>query len=414
MNSGLDAIAVVAPNDIWAGGRYWQEGQIDGHTLLEHWDGTQWTLVDTPDVGGIDDIFVAAPNDIWALGFAFKPNTQYLLHWDGSTWQKVPLDIYALALGGTSGTDIWALGSPSMIRHWDGASWSPVPGPDPSSIAESISDVKAFTPNDAWAVGHWYFNVTSHGGIILHWDGTAWTYTYRGSGGSLLSVAGTSGKDVWIGGSTQYAHGRLYHWDGQQWRVSRGPQPLRGTVAYTGLAALATDDVWTVGGVQTYPIGQYYALLGHWDGKRWSSVPTPTLSESHNWLAAVAVVNAEDVWAVGAQGEIDAEQTLIMHATRPCYLPPAPKLQQPQNNASILFSPLQLVWKQSATATHYEIQMRRDSTTGPFILRAKTKQRKYLVAERFEDGQYFWRVRGCNGGGCGAWSAYYSFHVHSP
>lgn len=413
--SGLTAIAAVAPNDIWIGGSFYQEGNSDSHTLIEHWDGRQWTIVDTPDVGGITDIFAAAPNDVWVLGSAFMPNTQYLLHWDGSTWQKVASDIYARSIGGTSGTDVWVLGNPWTIRHWDGTNWSTASGPPPSGAIEALLDMKAFTPNDAWAVGTYVINAAIHGGIMVHWDGTEWTYM-SGPSDNLLSLDGMSSSDFWVAGSPREPTTKnyLHHWDGRGWTRYRAPKPGNVYAVFSGLATVSQNDAWVVGHTYSIYTTERHVIIGHWDGTRWSPIAPPTLGNIPASLWRVAAVNAEDVWAVGNQEKDGKLQTLIMHATRPCYLPPVPKLRQPQDDANILLSPLQLVWKDSATATRYEIQMRRDSIKGPIVLRAETKQRKYRVAKRFEDGLYFWRVRGCNGGGCGAWSDYRSFRVHSP
>lgn len=414
-SSGLEAIAVAAPNDIWAGGSFDQEGDPDSHTLLEHWDGAQWTIVDTPDVGRVRDFFVASPDDVWALGSAFKPNTQYLLHWDGNTWHKVASDIHARSIGGTSGTDVWQIEYPWATRHWDGTSWNAASGPPPSGIAEPLWDMKAFTPNDAWGVGSYRINAAIHGGIIVHWDGTEWTY--RGSpSDDLLALDGVSSSDLWVAGSpnTPTTKNYLYHWDGQGWTRYRAPKPGNLYAVFTGLAAVSQNDVWAVGHTYTSPTTEERILMEHWNGKRWSPVAAPSLGITSPDLWKIAAVNTEDVWAVGTQKKDGKFQPLIMHATRPCYLPPAPKLRQPQDNANILLSPLQLVWKNSATATRYEIQMRRDGETGPVILRAPTTQRKYRFTKILDTGHYLWRVRGCNGGGCGAWSPYSSFDVFRP
>jgi hypothetical protein len=64
--------------------------------LVEHWDGTRWKLIPTPDVGAGDGFLsgVAAvgPGDVWAVGWtAHGDSLQPLVeHWDGRTWSVVP------------------------------------------------------------------------------------------------------------------------------------------------------------------------------------------------------------------------------------------------------------------------------------------------------------------------------------
>ena len=81
----LYAVAAVAANDVWAVGSYSPNGH-DYFTLLEHWDGTRWSVV--PSATGTYDtltgITVLASNDIWAVGWDLTGAE--ILHWDGQTW----------------------------------------------------------------------------------------------------------------------------------------------------------------------------------------------------------------------------------------------------------------------------------------------------------------------------------------
>jgi hypothetical protein len=50
-----------------------------------------------------------------------------------------------------------------VILHWNGSAWSVVP----SGTSTFLVGVWASGPNDAW--------VTGGAGTILHWDGAAWS-----------------------------------------------------------------------------------------------------------------------------------------------------------------------------------------------------------------------------------------------
>ena len=59
--------------------------------LIEHWDGTQWSIVTSPQVSGYllgADALTAA--DAWAVGYVINAGqVQTLaLHWDGSEWTQ--------------------------------------------------------------------------------------------------------------------------------------------------------------------------------------------------------------------------------------------------------------------------------------------------------------------------------------
>src|SRR5207249_2051684 len=74
------AVAVVAANDIWAVG-------AGGGTLTEHWDGSSWTRVPSPNPGpGNNELYAVAAvatNDIWAVGSSYGGLRQTLIeHWN--------------------------------------------------------------------------------------------------------------------------------------------------------------------------------------------------------------------------------------------------------------------------------------------------------------------------------------------
>src|SRR3954454_23616981 len=71
---------------------------------------------------------------------------------------------------------------------------------------------------------------------------------------------------------------------GLAWRMVPSPN----VVQLRGVAALATNDVWAVGGYPT-------TLIVHWDGTTWSVVSSPPTGGELNAVAAVA---ANDIWAV--------------------------------------------------------------------------------------------------------------------
>src|SRR5207302_3231888 len=99
---GVDAIS---PNDAWLVGSY--QGQGPSRTLVEHWDGQQWSIDPSPNVGQdfnhLRGIAAIASNDVWAVGDS------------GAT----------------------------LIEHWDGQQWSIVPSPNPISCCNALNAVAA-------------------------------------------------------------------------------------------------------------------------------------------------------------------------------------------------------------------------------------------------------------------------------
>ena len=70
-DNNLNGVTVLSPCDAWAVGFDLDSGGMD-KTLTEHWNGSTWTVVPSPNVAGLDNILngvrAESPTDIWAVG----------------------------------------------------------------------------------------------------------------------------------------------------------------------------------------------------------------------------------------------------------------------------------------------------------------------------------------------------------
>jgi hypothetical protein len=163
----LRAVEAIAPDDAWAVGRMQQNGQW--FTLVEHWDGREWTVVPsgTQSGGILNSIAAASPDDIWAVGTASVPNTVVTLQWDGSTWSRFENGLPAITLDGVTAVapdDVWAVGTgpdvAPLTAHWDGRSGSAVP----SVAGFTLHSVASLASDDRRAVGE-----TNGEALALHY-----------------------------------------------------------------------------------------------------------------------------------------------------------------------------------------------------------------------------------------------------
>ncbi len=62
------------PNDIWAVG--FSGSSTLPQTLVEHWNGSQWSIVPSPNVGtnlnSLNGVTVVSANNVWAVGVYFN------------------------------------------------------------------------------------------------------------------------------------------------------------------------------------------------------------------------------------------------------------------------------------------------------------------------------------------------------
>lgn len=255
---------------------------FDNPGYAAHWSGGRWSIVPlpvSPDPASftVNTYGVAAVSaaDAWAVGNQDwgASGGALIEHWDGSQWSIVPNPGSGLpyttlwSVNAVSASDIWAVGGQNangaggqtpFAEHWDGSSWSVVRAPA-GSTPSLFTTVSADGSSDAWAVG----GQTAGGlatGLLEHWDGHAWSVVsgLPDLGNSeLLGVYAASPADVW---ATVYAPrtdtdlgvDEFLHWDGSSWSTVPvpGPHEYNLDYEYTGIAGAGPDDVWAAGYVE--------------------------------------------------------------------------------------------------------------------------------------------------------------------
>src|SRR5436305_546774 len=68
----LSGVAALTASNAWAVGGYDTGGTGLNHTLIEHWNGTAWSIVPTPDSppGVLNAVDAVSASDVWAVGGA--------------------------------------------------------------------------------------------------------------------------------------------------------------------------------------------------------------------------------------------------------------------------------------------------------------------------------------------------------
>jgi hypothetical protein len=324
----LWSVDALSPASAWAVGVQPNQSQYLTAPLVIRWDGAVWSVVSTPTIDVINvklnSVDAIDGDDAWAVGYSDAMNcglcAQTLIeHWDGTSWSVVPSpnpgwanQLYGVAAA--SETDVWAVGDQwldwstkiPLILHHDGATWTVADAP-PIDYGE-LASVFALAEEDVWAVGVSGVISTGIEALALHWDGEAWTRvpfpTERGGYIALRSVSGVASDDVWAVGVYKYlnwqghylSNARTYHWDGTSW-TSVLPGVFGVDSRMYDVHAIAADDAWAVGGEPGPPgsgIAFRYVTV-HWDGVSWSNVDTP----DQGILYSVSASSDAEAWAVG-------------------------------------------------------------------------------------------------------------------
>jgi hypothetical protein len=308
-------------------------------TLTEHWDGSNWTVIPSPNPGSTFDrltaVRAASPTSIWAVGESVgaegTPGQSLILHWDGARWvqQDAPSpgtnSSELTAVRSVSATEAWAVGSSSdgldidktLILHFTGGQWQQV-DPPASAVSGILHGIAGTSSKDVWAVG----NSTGTGSrtIILHWNGTGWSRVPSpnpGVSAQLSAVGVTSPSNALIVGNelttTNQSVTLALHWDGKTWTQvpTLNPGGTRATDALMGVTLTSQTNAWAVGSATV--AGVTRPLIERWSGTTWSAVvpPDPGVDSA---LFAVASSSATNAWAVGTMTEPGPDnQVLALH-----------------------------------------------------------------------------------------------------
>jgi hypothetical protein len=177
-NNRLNAVAALAPDDVWAVG-HTSEGDdpLITNTLVLHWNRLGWTRVPSPNPGMVNELLGIAVSrgSVWAVGYTGGPdykleNRQAVaLRWDHSTWQVLrPNDAEPTQFNGVtarSDTDVWLAGyslvnltETAHIEHWDGTRLEPSPILNPAAgtndyLATALNAISGSPDGPLCAVG---------------------------------------------------------------------------------------------------------------------------------------------------------------------------------------------------------------------------------------------------------------------
>ncbi|MFC3500170.1 hypothetical protein ACFOOK_04200 [Micromonospora krabiensis] len=168
----------------------------NAHALVVEWDGQQFTRVTVPGAdawwGTLYGVATAPGGATFAVGSWHVGDAAYpepmILQRTGSTWRVATLPTVPsarlLGVWARSATDAWAVGTVDydsapkpLILHWDGTTWQRVPAP---VSAGSLGAVAGDRAGNLWVSGANPVPpyVEYPGSLFLRYTGGRWSVTY--------------------------------------------------------------------------------------------------------------------------------------------------------------------------------------------------------------------------------------------
>src|SRR5215470_9322938 len=130
----------------------------------------------------------------------------------------------------------------------------------------------------------------------------------------LFSLGAASAVDAWAVGERWAPYQTspavrlgpyplIEHWDGRKWTIVPAQDPHHWNASLFAVAVLGADDAWAVGGFRSFGSTPGESpLIEHWDGRNWTAMTVPRLAHgagTSQELIAVAGSSPDDVWALG-------------------------------------------------------------------------------------------------------------------
>lgn len=304
-SAGFGGVAGVSADDIWAVGN--QSTPTALETLIEHWDGSAWSIVPSPNAPGaartwLTSVAAVSSTDVWAIGhYSMNGYTQQhheiREHWDGTAWTaSLHADDASIASMSSVPGDpnsVWAVGiwydlcgyqrcPAQLIEHWNGSSWERVGSRYANGYLYGVLSL----PHDTmWAVGYEENYQGFLGPTIRHRAFGKWSRVSRqgmAPDATPVAIGGTSDDNVWIAAYHMNSGFLVEHWDGTKWTKYQLPQPANTTV--TSVSAGSSTDVWVAGWHQPSGYGgPEYPYLAHWDGSSWTYNIRSPIGSDQGW-----------------------------------------------------------------------------------------------------------------------------------
>ena len=304
--------------------------------LIERWNGRGWSVVPSPAkphtiASALVAVSCATRKSCMAVGNSrastTSPTVPLIEHWNGSRWSVVPspaprgsTGTYLNAVSCSSAKVCIAVGNytssftsgSALVARWNGSKWMLMSSPNPGRAAVTqllgVSCTGAGPALSCWAVGQYalaasgtpYLTATVR---LAHGKWSVVPSPNHGDHNSqLMSVSCTSAKSCFAAGSWERGYGAslVEHWNGKRWTIVNSANPRGFT--FSQLSGISCWSARSCVATGTYAIGSApgATLIEQWNGTRWLLQPGADPPKAMNSaLTGVSCVEATRCLAVG-------------------------------------------------------------------------------------------------------------------
>ena len=274
----LNDIDLISDTEGWAVG-----GNFDGNggVILKR-SGGAWQIDATnPTTRTLTGVDIVTASEVWASGGDFKnrqggTNLAAIIQYNGANWQAntVPVDagvLYDLDMFNASTG--FAVGEKNTILKYNGAGGWTKETLNTSGATYALAAVQMVSASEAWAVGVSENSGSSDTGLILHYQGGAWTPVAVSNSllesTELLDISMISANEGWVVGENGVI---LYYGNGNWQEVTEFE-----SLTLLGVQMGNSDTGWIVGAGGAILQAQEIRSVAYLPLIRRDPTPTPTL-----------------------------------------------------------------------------------------------------------------------------------------
>jgi serine/threonine-protein kinase len=331
---GLYGVSCTSPTACIAVGTS-GNGTTVATSLAERWNGTNWTIQQTPGPPGatsssLYSVSCTSPDACIAVGnFRRSGVTEPLAEsWSGTKWalQQAPgppgADAEFYGISCSSATACTAVGNSgfgaALAERWNGSTWTIQRTPKPGGAIYRftfLNSVSCTSPAACTAVGESDTGLAyspaniGYQSLAETWNGAAWTIQHTPRSGAgidsfLYGVSCTSPAECTAAGDNDSpASGSVVlaeRWNGTNWAAQPTTNPSGGPFEFAGVSCTSPGSCTAVG--DAYPEG-YGLVAERWNGTNWAVTPAPR--PAGDFYASLFSVSCTSPTACIAVGQSD-------------------------------------------------------------------------------------------------------------
>ena len=327
---GLYGVSCTSPTACIAVGTS-GNGTTVATSLVERWNGTNWTIQQTPGPPGATSssfysVSCTSPDACIAVGnFRRSGVTEPLAEsWNGTKWalQQVSgppgADAEFYGISCISATACTAVGNSdfaaALAERWNGSTWTIQRTPKPGGAIYRftfLNSVSCTSPTACTAVGESDTGLAyspaniGYQSLAETWNGAEWTIQHTPRSGAgidsfLYGVSCTSPTECIAAGDDSPTSGSVVlaeRWNGTNWAAQPTTNPSGGPFEFAGVSCTSPSSCTAVG--DAYPEG-YGLVAERWNGTNWAVTPTPRpAGDFYASLSSVSCTSPTACIAVG-------------------------------------------------------------------------------------------------------------------